>query len=63
MNARERELALKATTRLQLGNIAFGPSITPQALNEREFKAKFCRENGITEAELTGWVQELLGGG
>ena len=63
MNARQRELALKATTRLQLGNIAFGASITPQALDPREFKEQFCKDNGITEAELTSWVKELLAGG
>ena len=63
MNARQRELALQATTRLQLGNIKFGPSILPRSLDEREFKAQFCKENGITEEQLTAWVKQLLAGG
>ena len=54
MTTAERELALKATTQLRLGMGMF--------LREREFKAQFCKENGITEAQLTTLVKALLAG-
>ena len=55
MTDQERQLAIKATTQLRLGNGLF--------MNEREFKATFCAQNGIAEAQLTQWVKELLAGG
>ena len=54
MTTAERELALKATTQLRLGMGIF--------LREREFKAQFCKDNGITEAQLTTLVKALLAG-
>lgn len=54
MTDAEKDLALKATGQLQLGNGMFE--------NEREFKAQFCKQNGITEARLTKLVIELLDG-
>jgi len=55
MTDAERNLALKATTQLRLGMGMF--------LRDRQFKAVFCQENGITEAQLTKLVKELLAGG
>ena len=55
MTPDERDLALKATTQLRLGMGMF--------LREREFKEQFCEANGISEAELTKLVKELLAGG
>ena len=54
MTPAERALALKATTQLKLGNGMF--------MNEREFKAAFCREHNLTEAKLTELVKGLLAG-
>ncbi len=63
MTSYEREMAIKATSQMQLGNLTFGPGISPHELTDREFKARFCKENGITEAQLTSWVTQLLDGG
>lgn len=54
MTDAERELARKATTQMQLGNGLF--------MNDRQFKAYFCKENGITEAALTQYVKDLFDG-
>ena len=54
MTEAEREIARKATTQAVLGNGLF--------MNEREFKEQFCIENGISEAQLTKLVKELLAG-
>ena len=54
MTEAERELALKATTQMQVGNGLF--------MNDREFKAQFCKENGVTEGRLTKLVKALLAG-
>ena len=54
MTDAERALALKATTQMQLGNGMF--------INDREFKAQFCKENGITDDYLTDLVRQLLDG-
>ena len=54
MTTAERELALKATTQLRLGMGMF--------LREREFKAEFCKQNGVSEAQLTKLVKALLAG-
>ena len=55
MTPAERALAIKATTQSVLGNGMF--------MNEREFKAKFCKENNVTESQLTKLVKEFLAGG
>jgi len=55
MTTAERELAWKATTQALTGNGLF--------MNEREFKARFCKENNVTENQLTKLVKELLAGG
>lgn len=55
MTPAERELAVKATSQAVLGNGMF--------MNEREFKAEFCRQNNISELRLTELVKELLAGG
>ena len=54
MNAAQKALALKATTQMQLGNGLF--------MNDREFKAYFCKENSISDAELTKLVRDLFDG-
>ena len=54
MTPAQKELALKATTQMQVGNGLF--------MNDREFKAYFCKENGISEAELTKYVRDLFDG-
>ena len=54
MNARDRELALKATTQMALGKGIF--------TTEREFKEWFCKENNITDLKLTQIVRDLLDG-
>ena len=54
MTPAERNVAAKATTQAVLGNGMF--------MNEREFKAKFCKENNITEAKLTKLVKAYLAG-
>ena len=54
MTDAERELAIKATTQMQLGNGMF--------INDREFKAQFCKENGVTDDRLTELVRQLLDG-
>jgi len=54
MTPAERAVALRATTQAVLGNGLF--------TNKREFKAKFCRENNITDAKLTELVRKLLAG-
>lgn len=54
MTEQERQLATKATTQLRLGNGLF--------MNDREFKAWFCKENGLTEPRLTQLVKDLLDG-
>ena len=55
MTPAQKELALKATTQMQVGNGLFTE-------NDREFKAYFCKVNGISEAELTQLVRDLLDG-
>ena len=55
MTPAERALALKATCQAMTGNGLF--------LNEREFKAQFCKEHNVTESQLTKLVKELLAGG
>ena len=54
MTDQERQLAIKATTQLRLGNGLF--------MNDREFKAWFCKENNLTEPRLTQLVKDLLDG-
>ena len=54
MTPDEQALALKATTQLRLGLGMF--------MREREFKAQFCQQNGISEAQLTKLVKALLAG-
>lgn len=52
MTNAERALALKLTTQAALGNGMF--------TNVREFKARFCRENNVSDAKMTSLVKELL---
>jgi len=54
MTPAERELALKATTQMEVGNGLF--------MNDREFKAQFCQQNGVSEAQLTKLVKAMLAG-
>ena len=55
MTPAERNVAVKATTQAVLGNGMF--------MNEREFKAEFCKEHNVTESQLTKLVKEFLAGG
>ena len=48
----ERELALKATTQMRLGNGLF--------MSDREFKSWFCAENNVSDQQLTRLVRQLL---
>ena len=54
MTEQERQMAIKATTQMTLGNGMF--------MTDREFKAWFCRENNLTEPQLTQLVKDLLDG-
>jgi len=54
MTPAERALAVKATTQAMTGNGLF--------MNEREFKAQFCKENNVTESKLTKLVKAFLAG-
>ena len=54
MTPTERDLALQATSQMQLGNGMFEI--------DRRFKADFCKQHGITEAYLTQLVRALLNG-
>lgn len=54
MTPAERAVALRATSQAVLGNGMF--------TNQREFKARFCRENNITDAKLTELIRKLLAG-
>ena len=54
MSDAERELALKCTAQARLGNGQFVSAAT--------FKARFAKENGISEALLTTYIQQMLRG-
>ena len=54
MTSQERQMAIKATTQRTLGNGLF--------MTEPEFKARFCKDNNLTEPQLTQLVKDLLAG-